>query len=281
MNDIKFSKSRFDTQKKCLGIYHYKYIEKLETSSVIYPATVIGEAVHYYLELFFTQINEEHFNWAKQKIHKPTLTYKQFIEKTKLRLFTDVFSEYLDGVKADKTKEFRLSRGWKLEDFLKVADSWVWEILKFLIKLFEYGQFSSELEFSCKYKNVEVNGIIDLVLQVDEDLYVVDFKTTKDSSTYYFVNWDNDPQSLVYYYALWKEKGIKIKKFSYFCFNMENKTILVNSIEYTKDYTKNFEDIIKKFLVNHKVSSDKKKWTPSQNNCRWCDFKKQCPVGIK
>lgn len=278
---IKFSKSRFDVQKKCLGIYNYRYIEKVDVPLVIYPATVIGEVIHYYLELFFANVTEENYKWLKERIYKPALTYKVFLKKTGMRNFVEEFQEYLQTIKKDKTKEFRVSRGWKQEDFEKSADSWMWEILKFILKIFEYKTFISEMEFSCNYKNVQVNGIIDLVIEDEKNIYVIDFKTTKDSSTYYFVDWETDPQSLTYYYALWKEKKKKITYFAYFCFNMLEKTILVNRIEYKKDYIKNFETIMEKFLYNHNISGDKKHWSPSKENCKWCDFKNKCELSIK
>ena len=69
---IKFSASRYQLQKSCLGRYHFNYIEKVPVVKTTWPATVMGTSIHSYIENYLGLISNENdiknLNMSKVKM---------------------------------------------------------------------------------------------------------------------------------------------------------------------------------------------------------------------
>jgi hypothetical protein len=116
-----------------------------------------------------------------------------------------------------------------------------------------------------------------------EDTYkIIDFKTTKDSNKFYFVDWIVDTQSLMYiYYALQLYEKLP-ESFSYMVFNHEQKTLffketfLEKKKNMFKGLTYQLEDV-RDYTLNPNLSLA----NPAQQKCYWCEYKEECDKKYK
>lgn len=289
---IKFSKSRFELQQSCLGKYWWKYIKTQPTEETVWPATLIGETVHLYLENLLNTFIQKPSDWIeiKSKLHRWNLERLQTeYNLVGLReLFLSAFQDYKkDLVSRDEsgTRIFKRNRGWKDEEFFTKYPKWLWEIVKFLFKTIESTEnISSEKEFEIERQilgeQVLIRGVIDLVSGSD----IVDFKTVKDSSHYYFIDWKKDIQSLAYLFAFKQLYGKTPNSFGYLVFNEIERTIIVSQVHYSKnisEYEKSFEQLLEVFVQNHRVSEDTTLWKPEKTNCFFCAHKSFCSRVVK
>jgi hypothetical protein len=291
---IKFSKSRFELQQTCLGKYWWKYVQATPADETVWPATIIGEVVHLYLENFFNAfiVSPEDWKEIRENLHKWNLEKleKKYNLTDIVTLFTSQFKDYkkdLVAINEDGSKRiFKRNRGWKDEEFFKKYPKWLWEIVKFFFRCFETlkQNTASEYEFEIQKQvldqTVLVRGVIDLITDTD----IIDFKTVKDSSHYYFIDWKNDPQSLVYLFAYKNVFKKPPKSFGYFTFNENERTIIISQVDYPKDvseYENCFEKLLEVFVNNHKMSADQTLWNPEKTNCFFCAHKNVCSRAVK
>jgi hypothetical protein len=130
--------------------------------------------------------------------------------------------------------------------------------------------------FSRKDKKILFTSIIDLQLKTPESLYIIDFKTTKNPQTYFFVEWEMDVQSLSYLYG---KRESKPAGFGYCVFDKENEMILFNSRGPWEDKEEaTFLAFIDKFILLHDNASNDKLWKPEKQKCHWCEYSKECSV---
>lgn len=288
---IKFSKSRFELQQACLGKYWWKYVSATPTEETVWPATLIGEAVHLYLENLLNAFIAAPNDWqeVKSKLHRWNLErlQQQYNLVDIKQLFLNSFQDYkkdLVSKDATGTRVFKRNRGWKDEEFFSKYPKWLWEIVKFVFKSIESIEgVASEKEFEIEVpvlgETVLVRGVIDLV----DSNGIADFKTVKDSSHYYFIDWKSDPQSLVYLFAFSYLYRRAPTSFAYLVFNEVERTIIVNKVAYPKDvteYTQAFQKLLETFVLNHRVSGDSTRWKPEKTNCFFCAHKNFCKIAI-
>jgi len=117
---------------------------------------------------------------------------------------------------------------------------------------------------------------------------IIDFKTTQHSENFYFVNWFEDIQSLMYIYMCWKKFGIFPQGFDYLVFNWKENNIFLNSITHAtppaddkmKDFFKGLHQILLEAKIMHRAPK-KSYYFPTVEKCRFCDYKSICDKAIK
>jgi len=261
---LKFSKSRYGSQKSCLGQYYYQYIEKREVPTILWPGTLIGTATHLFIEENFNSI-------VKEKDIK------------KLPPFEEIFNKCKRQEVSNPKVTYRTPKNFNESEMLKFNNSWIKEIIRFLFLYLPSGEkiFEEDVEESIIIDDIEINvkGIIDLQVKDETNFWIFDFKTTKKPNSWMFVHWDKDPQSLSY---LWLKRKNNPLGFNYLIFDWENKMIFSNNIgqQEDKNVQTNLEWILKDFIKNHYNSLENKNWNPSEESCKWCPFKVLCPKKI-
>lgn len=264
MEKLKFSKSRYGSQKNCLGQYYYQYIEKREVPTILWPGTLVGTATHLFIE--------ENFN---------SLVKEKDIKK--LPSFEDTFNKCKRKETSNPKITYRTPKNFNESEMLKFNNSWIKEIIRFLFLYLPPGQkiFEEDVEENIIIDDIEINvkGIIDLQIKDENNFWVFDFKTTKKPNSWMFVHWDKDPQSLSY---LWLKRKNNPLGFNYLIFDWENKMIFSNNIgqQSDEDIQKNLEWILRDFVKNHYNSIENKNWNPSEESCKWCPFKVLCPKKV-
>ena len=261
MEKLKFSKSRYGSQKSCLGQYFYQYVEKKEVPQILWPGTLLGTATHLFIE-------ENLNNIEKEKDIK------------KLPLFEETFFKCKKQETSNYKVSYRTPKNFNEGEVLKFNNSWIKEVIRFLFLYLPPGQkiFEQDVKEEIIINDIEltINGIIDLQVKDNDNLWIFDFKTTKNPNSWMFVHWDKDPQSLSY---LWLKRSENPLGFNYLVFDYEDKMIFSNNIgtQTSEIVNSNLEWILRDFIKNHKNSPDKNKWNPSPENCKWCPFKVLCP----
>ena len=92
------------------------------------------------------------------------------------------------------------------------------------------------IEFSIDFDDeVQLNGIIDLFLYNDNDIKLFDYKSTKNPVRFYFVEWDDDIQKLMYEFYIYKTYSKMPHSFNYVVLNYNNRTV----------FLKNYNTVIK------------------------------------
>jgi hypothetical protein len=258
---LKFSKSRYGSQKTCLGQYFYQYIEKKEVPQILWPGTLFGTATHLFIEENLNSV-------IKEKDIK------------KLPPFEETFFKCKKQETSNYKVSYRTPKNFNEGEALKANNSWIKEIIRFLFLYLPSGQkiFEEEVEEDVIVNDITLNvkGIIDLQVKNNNDLWIFDFKTTKHPNSWMFVYWDKDPQSLSYLFLKRKENPLG---FNYLIFDWEDKMIFSNNIgiQTNEVVNSNLEFILKDFIKNHNESMENKNWNPSPENCKWCPFKVLCP----
>ena len=265
---IKISYSKIHLFHDCPRQYFYRYLTDLKIKPTIYPGNLIGQVFHNAMEQTVKMKNE---NKSDQEI----------IISLKGR-FEELYAKKVEENKSD----YRVSRelSSKKDTFFKSHDRMMIQIVKFVLSYFfqENVKIVSEQSFDIVWDwdhDVIVTGVLDLQLQYDVNR-IVDLKITKDSSTYYFVNWVENIQDLMYEYYSWKTFGVLPASFSYLVFNREEGTLffkekkIVGNIEF-ESYFKYLHDEIQKlkaFILN----PDMELVNPSESKCRWCVYSNMC-----
>jgi hypothetical protein len=259
---IKFSPSRYNVQRDCLGKYYFRHILKVPVKSKVWPGTVYGTTLHLFVE--------ENLSVLKKKD----------IKKDIVKSFLDCWIESKEEA-INKGDVWSLPRGYKEDEYLKEGEKWALKVLKHLhnwlpkdsVKVHE-----EQISFEIEVENVTIlfNSIIDLQIKNNQDLHIIDLKTTKHSQGFYFVDWNTDPQSLSYLYA---KKDENPKSFGYCVFNRQDEMIFFNSRgDWRKEEEGNFMDMIVNFITFHDSANDTSQWSPEETKCKWCDYNKLCKV---
>jgi len=278
--------------KDCLGKYYYQYIEKPNVKRNTWSTTIFGEIIHEQIDLFLKkyQIEASFKKEVDKIISKSKIKFEQdFLKKHELH-FEKIFEETLARYKKEKIK-VTFTRKFPTKTFLEFGDKWGPEVLKFIVRYLNINeQFENEKEFSIqipkeflsKKTTIKMSGIYDHKREED----IVDFKTTSMPEKYYFVDWDRDIQSLLYYFSFKEESGRYPKSFTYVVFNILDSMFFVVKHDYanTKEsidiMKKNFKQYIDYFLEKHDVSSDNSNWNPEVTRCKFCDYNKICKAKI-
>lgn len=255
---MKFSVSRYNTQRNCLGQYYYKYVNETLVEEITWPATVAGTVTHSLFEQFYS--NE-----------KPV--------KLQKGIFKDFYMQELARLKSEN-KVFKETREYKSEGeaFFTSREKWTNILLRFLHKFLPQGKAHHEEEVKLEIDGVSCVGYIDLYITLPTgENAIFDFKTTSSHQNYFSILWKNDPQSIFYMNTL-----PNVSSFSYIVSNVKDKYILVNSRgEATSEDRSTLESMIKEFKQNHVESSEESLWSPEKKRCFWCSYKDVCTVAEK
>jgi CRISPR/Cas system-associated exonuclease Cas4 (RecB family) len=137
----------------------------------------------------------------------------------------------------------------------------------------KYGEFPAEVEKTIEYKDDSIHtyGVIDRLMVNEDQIYVVDYKTSRYVSTKY-----HTLQIKLYVWMLWK----------LFQFPPEKVRVVMYyprpaSFDYVQLTTPEIEEFEKELYAEIQKIETNTDWTPkSGKHCTWCAFNKtdKCPI---
>lgn len=256
----------------CFGKYYHQHVLKEKTEQVIWPGTSLGEIIHKYIENSINAIQNN-------------ITYKDFKQTIN---FEQTFQEYLVQYKKDK-KLFKYSRDTNKKQFVLKGQKYSELFVKFIYGYIALEQQDTKL-FIPEHK-IELfdeagkkSGIIDLLKISHDDIYkVIDFKTTKDWNKWFYLDWENDIQSMMYFYLIKEKYQTYVKEYDYMILDHDKRALFFKSNTYTQEEIEKAIEKIKK-LINLLLSLHKdpekelakKLYRPEKTKCYFCDFKDNC-----
>lgn len=269
---VNISPSKLNLFLKCPLQYYFRYLYnwKKKPIQTNWPGSGFGDATHKTLEWSLNEL----------KNGKPTTQINR--ELVMLKVWTMFYDKWLKEKKEDGS--LKISKNYNYEKFTSKGEKYCKYMIQLMFKecknfkiLKTEEKFSSDFKF---LKRVEINGIIDLALFFTDKYKLFDFKTTKEGEKFFFVDWERDIQSLIYqyyYYILLEEMP---HSFCYLVLDHEKKVIFskeiyLSKIKKTKKHFKYLIDSLK-FIRDFSLNPDLSMANPSENNCRWCDYKFWC-----
>lgn len=267
------SASKINLFYDCPRKYFYRYLyiwpdEKIE--SVSWPGSGFGEAIHKTLEFVSISLMNN--------------------EKDVLKTINGKFKEFYDLWLENNKTTFRASRDYVYKKFIEKGEKYALLIGKFFINYFnDYIKILPEEKFEIPFKyskyEVNLNGIIDLVYFFENGFKIIDFKTTKESNKFYFVDWIIDTQSLIYLYYSLQTYGKIPDSFSYLVLNHEEKTLffkeqLIDNIDNENKFFKGLTyqvNAVCKYTLNPDMNLN----NANAKTCRWCEFSDICELKYK
>lgn len=272
MEPIKISASKLSLADECFGKYYYRYIEKPDIKSVCWPGTIQGTVNHLLLE--------ESLHLRKKGVSITNILY------TSLEKFESEVQKEYD--KRRETEILKYPRNYNYEDFIRAGKTYIAEFIRYTLKeVPENAEFQTEAEISVELKNpdVLVRGFIDLMYRdSSDDIHILDYKNTNEIQKWRDMDWSQDIQSKLYILMAYKKYGKLPKTFSYLV--LDKKWTKVNQFTFNvkSDFLQNngFGYIEKKIhdLVKNSLFHNTDLFTPTDDKCRWCDYKKICPKSI-
>lgn len=261
-------------------------VDKKEVKETVWPMTAFGSAVHNALEHFFVKLAKDHdaFLDIKKNGAWSRKAIAQYMPKTFKQEWEHYFAHEVEA-KKDR-RSFKETRGWDVDADMKLGQDWSEKCIYFLLRYMipPIDAMESEKKISFLGRLTRVSGRIDVTTASVDTLGVprtdaIDFKNTKHTSKYYFVDWQRDPQSLIYAKALSSSEDF-IRSFAYFAFNPVETVILVQKFEYPsfEFIDENFAKLENRFVRAHSMSADVSRYASHPDVCKWCEYKKVCPV---
>lgn len=268
---IFISASKINLFYECPRKYFYRYLyewkEEEKIKQVSWPGSGFGDSIHKILE------------WCSIKLMEG-LSQKEIMDLVKGK-----FKDYYDIWLKKNAKTFMQSKGYSYKKFVEKGEKYAILITKFYMSYFtDFTEILPEEEFEIKYdllegKDVYLKGIIDLVYFSEDDFKIIDFKTTKESTKFYFVDWRIDTQSLIYlYYCLQKYNKFP-SSFSYLVLNHMEKTLFFKEqfIEEKETFFRNLTDQIDT-IYDYTKNPDFELSNSSASACKWCEYKGICEL---
>ncbi len=269
---IRFSASKLKTIKDCYGKYFYRNIAEIKVPEKTWPATVYGLVCHGILEESLLE---------RQAGQKEKDIFNKFTEKG---LFEKRFKETV-ATEKERGRIFGKPRSYNEDDFMVAGEEGLRVLLKFVLGYFKnFTKLLPEEKLESDWQwdtEIFLNGIADLPVFFEEAIYrIFDFKTTQHSENFYYVNWKEDIQSLMYLYMSYKKFGIWPQGFDYLVFNWKENNIFLNSVTHpiapkNDEELAHFFDGLNKILTSAKIMHRKPKtsyYFPEKEKCHWCEF---------
>lgn len=277
---IEVSASRINLYYTCPRQFLFRYIynwpEGEEPRQIQWPGTGYGQAIHDVLEWVAIQLNEK--KDPKEIIKASGAKFKEAYDKWLLK----------------ENHNFRKSRTYDYISFIAKGEKQAQMLTRFLYSYFvdmndlTDSVLHPEHEFIIDYKlvkNVRIKGIIDLKFDLDyiHNRYkLLDFKTTKESEKFYFVDWVIDTQSLSYLYYCLETYGVLPESFSYLVLNHEQcmlffkETILpndnkINKKKFFRGLTAQIEEV-SAFMRKPNICMA----NPQKTRCYFCEYNEYC-----
>ena len=275
---VQISNSKLGLFNTCYLQFFFRYLTDFPVKPTVWPATLLGEALHKVVELSIEQMNSS----TVSKIDKL---------KKEIKSNVSSFKEVYDIMLEEKKHEFKKSRGYDYNEFVEKGEKYRDLLINFMINYFyDYDSIQTEREFKTMYTDdIELIGYIDLLGFKNNEFSIFDLKITKDSYKYYFMDWDYNFQSLIYEYLSYKDNVCKTETpkwasdFSFIIVNHEEKTLFFKQkfLEQPKDVKEYFSNIDK--AINNVVNFVRQpkfidEYKPSAVTCKWCNYKEICPL---
>ena len=263
----------------CYGKYYFRYVKKLPVQEVVWPGTTLGEIIHKYIENSIEAIN----NSVKLEDFKKSIVFEK------------IFSEYLANYKKHN-KVFKYSRDINKKDFLIKGQKYSELFVKFIYGFIESEKNENTIlrpEYKIEFTkdNIRTSGIIDLFVDSQAiNKKVIDFKTTGDWHKWFYVDWKNDIQSIMYLYLIYESMQAFVNQYDYLILDHNKKIIFFKGYSYTHeeiiDKIESLKRIIYKLVQMHLESAqdlDKKffpYFKPEKTKWFFCDFKDNCNLKV-
>jgi hypothetical protein len=253
-----------------------KYIIKDQSPETTWPGGLFGSTVHKMLETYLTKLNEG-------------LSHSQIVKD-----LNGTFQEFFNAEKKDlkspkvfkESKEFRMHK----DDFFDSGNKAFINVVDFFNKYFkDYEEVEPEKEYKSSWnEDIDTTGIIDIKLKYpDQRIKIVDLKITSEGSNFWWINWNNDPQSHMYDFLVYDNVGVIPETFAYLVYDralnmlfLKERTLAVNNIETIKQdsYLNTLISTVKDFvdIVTIEPEYAKKCARPKETQCQWCSYKSKC-----
>ena len=242
--NFNLSASTINSFNSCQWSFQQDKILKRSVEQLPSAALVLGQAFHKLLELFYKRKTWKTYdlfqNWEKM-----------FEVEAKLQNATK-----LPELKYALGKGFTLLKNWVA---MAKANGWLHEAYMFGVNE------GIEYEFLLPYENdkfiVDVHGFMDLVIEVNNKVYILDWKTGKHSKDKYFL------QAVLYSWALYKKHGI-IEECVRFVHPSKDLNTVINVNVKNEDYfiiVNAVEDMFRAIETDNFIKND-------GDNCKWCKW---------
>ena len=268
-----FSYSKISLFNSCCFQYFNKYVLKTEAPEIVWPGTLLGTVSHSLLEDYIKLKNDG-------------------IEATKI--FNQLGNEFENRFnkqrkEIEKPRVFRPSKDFKMnkKEFFEQGNKIFKHIFNFMEKFIPWDQLDwirSEQRAETNFdEENKIMGYIDIQLSLKNKIHIIDLKITGDSSSYFFKEWDEDTQSILYDYLTLKNEGQKLSSFSYLVFDKTNNYLFFKSNS-TNEINEEFINKNIKRMNKYKTLSteEAQKFTnPEEAKCNWCGYNKLCTGRFK
>lgn len=268
MDKISISASKIKLAfEDCYGKYYYKYVLKEKIEEVVWPGTILGEIIHKFIENSINAIN----NNISLNDYKKTINFEK------------IFFQYLEEYKKIN-KVFKWNKGISKKEFLNKGQKYSELFVRFIYGFVESEKQEGAIlipEYKLEIEDDEkiISGIIDLFIK-KENSKVIDFKTTKDWHKWFYIDWLNDIQSLMYLKLIFEKLQIKINSYDYLILDHDKKVLFFKDYIYQPDEIeekiKLLDRIINKLITLHRSGENTKYFMPEKTKCFFCDFKDIC-----
>lgn len=270
---ITLSASKINLFFTCPLQYYFRYLYLWDNKpiQINWPGAGFGEAMHKILE-----------DVSKQLVDKVS-PHKIIVEHAANCQWTKYYEKWMKDRIKDKT--LRKPKSYNHKRTIEAGEKFAKIMSQFLIDYSNgFTDLKPESEFTIQYdyiENVLLNGFVDLTLFFNEYSKIFDFKTTKYPEKFFFVNWENDTQSLIYLYNHLKTYKQLPKSFSYLVLSHDNKIIFLKEIILQNDLSTQkelFELLTEqvKTVVEYTRNPNINIAIPEEEKCMWCDYKQWC-----
>ncbi len=248
-----WSFSKVQKAKKCQYEFFFRYVEKLEPLSKA-DFLVLGSAVHFVLENALNRVFKEGAPLRKDHLFLFAEKFKEEEPLTDLKKVKEFFPNIIKFVNA----QLRKAKGSSLvcsEMELAVDSSF------------------NLVSYSCN--SVFMRGKLDFLFEKDGTLFIVDHKTSR--------SWEfnNKIKTQLRWYALLA--SVKYPQFERFALEVHN--VRYGTIRRVIFSKKELQAFKRKLLYHINLVEGELKGknfdqltpSPSEANCRWCEYRHICP----
>lgn len=272
IEEVTLSASKINLFYECPRKYLFRYLYQLDKPilSTSWPASGLGDSTHKIIE------------WANKSL-KEGEDQKVIFNNTAIK-----FQEFYDSWLTKNKKSFKKSKDYNYEKFVKNGQKYSNLVVKFLFNYFDtHTDVLPEHEFEMEYEfvpGVKLKGIIDIIYFFEDKYKIIDFKTTKESEKFYFIDWMLDTQSLIYLYYCLKKYSNLPESFSYLVLNHELKTLFFKeTYDFEEKEKKLFRGLTMQVneVAEYTKCPDLSLANPVATKCRWCEFAEMCDKKYK
>ena len=249
-----WSFSKVQKAKKCQYEFFFRYVEKLE------PLTradflILGSGVHFVLENALNTVFKERKPIRKELLSEFAYQFKEIEPEADLSLITSFFPNIVKFVNGQLR---RVERSSLVASEIELAVNEKFEPVS-------YGSGS-----------VFLRGKLDFIFSKGDTLYIVDHKTSK--------SWEfnNRVKTQLRWYALLA--SVKYPQFERFALEVHNVRYgTVNRVIFSLKELELFKlNLVPKIVFTENELTGKSfgelSPSPSEQNCRWCEYRHVCPL---